>query len=70
MRLGSATQGTTGQFDVIMTDPPYYDAIMYSDIMDFFYVWLRRTTHGLSGTIDEVFQEPLGSEMEPSNERR
>lgn len=29
-------------FDVIVTDPPYYDAIPYSDLMDFFYVWVRR----------------------------
>ena len=29
------------EFDVIVTDPPYYDAIPYSDLMDFFYVWLR-----------------------------
>lgn len=27
---------------VISTDPPYYDAVPYSDISDFFYVWLRR----------------------------
>ena len=26
-----------------MTDPPYYDAIAYADISDFFYVWLKRT---------------------------
>ena len=34
------------QFDqhgvVVCTDPPYYDNIDYSDISDFFYVWLRR----------------------------
>ena len=30
--------------DAIITDPPYYDAIPYSDISDFFYVWLRRFT--------------------------
>lgn len=24
------------------TDPPYYDAVPYSDLSDFFYVWLRR----------------------------
>lgn len=24
------------------TDPPYYDAIAYADISDFFYVWLKR----------------------------
>jgi len=27
---------------VISTDPPYYDNVPYSDISDFFYVWLRR----------------------------
>ena len=33
----------SGGFDVICTDPPYYDAIPYSDLMDFFHVWLRRS---------------------------
>lgn len=27
---------------LLITDPPYYDAIPYSDLSDFFYVWLRR----------------------------
>ena len=31
---------TTG---VWFTDPPYYDAIPYSDLSDFFLVWLKRT---------------------------
>jgi very-short-patch-repair endonuclease len=39
----SAIEGYPQQFDVIVTDPPYYDAIPYSDLMDFFYVWMRRT---------------------------
>jgi hypothetical protein len=26
-----------------VTDPPYYDAVPYSHLSDFFYVWLRRT---------------------------
>ena len=26
---------------LISTDPPYYDVISYSDLSDFFYVWLR-----------------------------
>lgn len=46
--------------DLVVTDPPYYDAISYSDLMDFFYVWLRRTLHGLSPEIDEAFSLPLG----------
>ena len=37
----------SGDYDVILTDPPYYDAIGYSVLMDFFYVWLRRSTHGI-----------------------
>ena len=46
--------------DVILTDPPYYDAIPYSALMDFFHVWLRRTTNGLSPEIDAAFEEPTG----------
>ena len=31
----SAASGFEGQFDLIITDPPYHDAIPYSDLMDF-----------------------------------
>ncbi len=55
----SATSALFGNVDVIVTDPPYYDAIPYSDLMDFFYVWLRRTLYGLSPEIDAAFQNPL-----------
>ncbi|MBN1812749.1 MAG: hypothetical protein JXA14_13005 [Anaerolineae bacterium] len=27
--------------DLILTDPPYYDNLSYSELSDFFYVWLR-----------------------------
>ncbi|MDW8031891.1 MAG: DNA methylase, partial [Candidatus Bipolaricaulota bacterium] len=30
-------------FDAVLTDPPYYDNVPYSDLSDFFYVWLKRT---------------------------
>ena len=56
---GSASS-ISGQFDVIITDPPYYGAIPYSDSMDFFHVWLRRSNRGFSDDIDLSFQEPLG----------
>jgi len=45
--------------DIIVTDPPYYDAIGYSVLMDFFYVWLRRTSHELSPEIDIAFRDLL-----------
>ncbi len=38
----SAIKVTDGEYDIVFTDPPYYDAIPYSDLMDFFYIWLRR----------------------------
>ena len=57
---GSATASPVVGNDLIITDPPYYDAIPYSDLMDFFYVWLRRTASGLSPEIEAVFANTLG----------
>ncbi len=59
VKKDSATSTLGAGFDVILTDPPYYDAIPYSDLMDFFYVWLRRTLHGLTAEIDAAFCSPL-----------
>jgi putative DNA methylase len=36
------TQARTRQA-FVSTDPPYYDNIGYSDLSDFFYIWLRRS---------------------------
>ncbi len=33
----------SGSVDCIVIDPPYYDNVMYAEISDFFYVWLKRT---------------------------
>src|SRR5215472_1365630 len=45
VKHGSATLLPYGDatFDAVVTDPPYYDAVPYSDLSDFFYVWLKRT---------------------------
>jgi putative DNA methylase len=51
----SSINASFGLQDVIVTDPPYYDAIPYSDLMDFFYVWLKRSLFGISKDIDKVF---------------
>ena len=50
-----------GDIDVIVTDPPYYDAIPYSDLMDFFYLWLRRTLHDTSPD----YRQPFASALSP-----
>lgn len=39
-----------------ISDPPYYDSIEYSDLSDFFYVWLKRT---LPNSIGIYFQDEL-----------
>jgi putative DNA methylase len=31
------------EFDAVIVDPPYYFSVMYSDLSDFFYVWLKRS---------------------------
>ena len=69
--LGSAVQA--GAIDrpldnlLISTDPPYYDNIGYSDLSDFFYVWLRKSLrtvhHELLATVlvpkaDELVANP------------
>jgi adenine-specific DNA methylase len=58
--LGSAIDSQYEEcYDAVVTDPPYYDAIPYSDLMDFFYIWLRRTLHTLSPQLDRAFQSKL-----------
>lgn len=45
--IGEAIQADAGNRSysdmLISTDPPYYDNIGYSDLSDFFYIWLRRS---------------------------
>jgi putative DNA methylase len=41
---------------IFCTDPPYYDNIGYSDLSDFFYVWLRKT---LGATFPDNFRRVL-----------
>ena len=56
----SALKPLTQEIDLIVTDPPYYDAIPYSDTMDFFHVWLRRSLAGLIPRANDFFSQTLG----------
>ena len=47
--------------DAIITDPPYYDAIPYADLSDFFYVWLRRS---IGDRLPDVFDKSLTPKLE------
>ena len=57
----SATAPINRKTDAIITDPPYYDAIPYSDISDFFYVWLRQY-------LGDCFPEFLANELAPKED--
>lgn len=38
---GDRSQFEKKTITAVITDPPYYDAIAYADLADFFYVWLK-----------------------------
>ena len=50
---------------VWFTDPPYYDAIPYADLSDFFFVWLR---HILPGRL--LFRDPFDADNPLSPKER
>jgi adenine-specific DNA methylase len=47
-------------WDAVVTDPPYYDVIPYSDLADFFLVWLRRVLRGAGPEFDKQLADPCG----------
>lgn len=66
--------GTVYQFDAaaalppvagaaIVTDPPYYDNIGYSDLSDFFYVWLRHSLRPIYPDLFSTVLTPKANEM-------
>ncbi|WP_118137055.1 DUF1156 domain-containing protein [Oceanicella sp. SM1341] len=68
-----ATNGSVTQHDAqtvdypsnvaISSDPPYYDNIEYSDLSDFFYVWLKRNCSGVFPRIFGFLSTPKGEEL-------
>jgi len=64
---GYATQADamTRGYDgfVINTDPPYYDNIGYSDLSDYFYVWLRRSLRSVYPELLSTLLVPKAEEL-------
>jgi adenine-specific DNA methylase len=61
-------------FDAVVVDPPYYDAIQYSYLSDFFYVWLKRSIGhlqpGVFGTpVTPKEKEIIQNKPRPSHPR-
>ena len=43
MSADSMNQIASGSVDAVVMDPPYYNNVMYAELSDYFYVWLKRT---------------------------
>jgi len=48
---------------VVSTDPPYYDTVGYSDMADFFYVWLREELADVYPTLFSTVLTPKDQEL-------
>ena len=48
---------------IISTDPPYYDNIGYSDLSDYFYVWLRKTLRTIHPSVVGTMLTPKADEL-------
>ncbi|MGH9436323.1 MAG: DUF1156 domain-containing protein [Terriglobia bacterium] len=47
--------------EAVVTDPPYYAAIPYADLSDFFYSWLKRS-------VGDLYPELFGAELSPKEQ--
>ena len=48
---------------VVSTDPPYYDNIGYSDLSDYFYVWLRPMLEDVLPSVTATMMTPKAQEL-------
>ena len=72
MKHSPMVSGVVHQYDaagrsfdgkVVSTDPPYYDNIGYSDLSDFFYVWLRRSLKDILPSLFSTMLVPKAEEL-------
>jgi putative DNA methylase len=64
---GATVRRLKHNLDLVVTDPPYFDAIAYADLSDFFYVWLKRL---IGGVQSEIFRTPLTPKSEEATALR
>lgn len=64
---GEAVQASASDRELsgflISTDPPYYDNVGYSDLSDFFYVWLRRSLRSVHPELLSTMLVPKSEEL-------
>ncbi len=64
-----AAKGTVPTDDqtVVSTDPPYYDNVPYSNLSDFFYIWMRLCLREVFPTVFATRQTPKEDELVASH---
>lgn len=58
-----ATQDNGLNNIMISTDPPYYNNICYSDLSDFFYIWMRNSLKRVYPSIFATMSTPKNAEL-------
>lgn len=79
IKIGGTLKGSSIQFNatqinkskiqdiksgvLVSTDPPYYDAVPYADLSDFFYTWLRQSFSSIYPDIFSTLLVPKSGEI-------
>ena len=76
LRLGQVEQLSAAKHalpdnsgSILFTDPPYYDAVPYANLSDFFYVWLKRSIGEIHPKLLSKDQSPKEGEAVQLSER-
>jgi putative DNA methylase len=68
VQADAANLASTGS-SVVSTDPPYYDNVPFSDLSDFFYVWLRRSVRSIWPELFDTVLTPKSNELVADSQR-
>lgn len=58
---GEKNQFAPKELTAVITDPPYYNAIAYADISDYFYIWLKNA-------LSEIYPDNFSTPQTPKTE--
>lgn len=63
VRLADARTAKSAGETLVATDPPYFDAIGYADLSDFFYLWHRRVLRDVHPDLYATVATPKAQEL-------
>ena len=68
MRTSVLSLENEKEFDIIITDPPYYDDVQYGELSDFFYVWAAAILDAYNPEFNST-ETPKSEEIDVSTAR-